>query len=320
MPQFDYWLLIVSIFSFLPDSPAQEAAESGPGSLRTFFAGQGYAGAPLQRRLGNHMFVSALINNKPAALLIDTGAPYSIIDRNSVATLGLTVEKTNASVGRVFGMTREHFGVSKLSTLAMGNCMLSNVPVAIADTHDINAYYRVSHIDGLFGAYEMVKFGMVVDCARQMIYVNPRGPSSATSQKLAGFLQSRGFTRIPLRLTPNHHFDVEAAINGHPARLIVDTGAGTTLLAKEFAVQAGVVPTPLRLAASAGDDRFVRLNGGQIKELAIGSFKVTNAEIELANISKKLGAGLLGEEYLTFNFAVIDLGGMNLYLRHPDPR
>jgi len=29
---------------------------------------------------------------------------------------------------------------------------------------------------------------------------------------------------------------------------------------------------------------------------------------------------VLGQEYLASNFAVIDMGGMALYLRHPDSR
>jgi hypothetical protein len=35
-------------------------------------------------------------------------------------------------------------------------------------------------------------------------------------------------------------------------------------------------------------------------------------------VAKMVGAGLLGEEYLSWNFAVVDLGGMNLYLRPPE--
>jgi hypothetical protein len=31
-------------------------------------------------------------------------------------------------------------------------------------------------------------------------------------------------------------------------------------------------------------------------------------------------AGLIGAEYLALNFAVIDVGGMALYLRHPESR
>jgi hypothetical protein len=46
---------------------------------------------------------------------------------------------------------------------------------------------------------------------------------------------------------------------------------------------------------------------------------VNNAEVAVANVAKFVGAGLLGEEYLSWNFGILDLGGMNLYLRPPDP-
>ena len=36
------------------------------------------------------------------------------------------------------------------------------------------------------------------------------------------------------------------------------------------------------------------------------------------NIHEMAGAGLLGEDYLSWNFGIVDLGGMNLYLRSPD--
>jgi predicted aspartyl protease len=315
-----YCLIVCAIFPVAHLFAATETSESGSGSLKGLLAGEGFAGAALERRFGNHLLVSTVINGKHSALAVDTGAPLTLIDRSSVASLGLAVKKTNSRVGRAYGWTHDTFGVGHLSTLAMGNCTFVNVPVAVADASDMNIYGRVEHSDGLFGANEMIKFGCVIDCARQMLYVSPRGSSTAASQKLAAFLISRGFTQIPLRLDSSHHFAVEAAINGHPARLVVDTGAGTTHLAKDFAVQAGVVPAPIRARMDTGDGRSVRLNGGYVKELSIGNFKVLNAEVELSKLSDQLGAGLLGAEYLTFNFAVIDLGGMSLYLRHADPR
>ena len=36
--------------------------------------------------------------------------------------------------------------------------------------------------------------------------------------------------------------------------------------------------------------------------------------------AEESNAGLIGAEYLAWNFAVIDVGGMTLYLRHPDSR
>ena len=66
-----------------------------------------------------------------------------------------------------------------------------------------------------------------------------------------------------------------------------------------------------------------------VKELTVGNFKLANAEVVVAHVSKDIllsnssaesNAGVLGQEYLSSNFAVIDVGGMALYLRHPDSR
>jgi predicted aspartyl protease len=311
-------------------SRAAAPAASSDGTLRDFFASHGFGGAPLQRRFGNHLFVSANMSGRHTGLLIDTGAPITLIDKSSAGTLGLAIKDTKVTAGGVFGKKWERYGVSKVNSIAMGNCTITNVPVALADESDLNYYSRLTHIDGLLGAREMVKFGMVIDCARQQIYISPTGPNAGTSQQLAAFLGGRGFTRIPIRLTGNNHFDVPAAINGHATRLIVDTGATATLLGKEIAVQYGVVPGtfgPGRVFSQTTDGKRVAISGGNVKELQIGDLKIPNAEVMMAPIdsavvqSKSSGeanAGLLGEDHLSFNFAVIDLGGMALYLRHAD--
>jgi Aspartyl protease len=179
---------------------------------------QGFGGSPLQRRFGNHLFVTTVMNGRRTALMIDTGCPYTLIDRASIHKLALGVQETKSYLTGVTGVS-QHYGVSKLATLAMGNCTFTNVPVQVADESEINQISS-PHLDGLFAAHEMAKFGMIVDCARQMIYVNPRGPSAATTQKLAQFLAGRGFTRIPMRFDPGHHLEIDAAINGHPVRLM----------------------------------------------------------------------------------------------------
>jgi predicted aspartyl protease len=330
-------LLIATLTAF--HGQAQQVSTTLTGLL----AKQGLAGAKLERRFGNHLFVPVSINNRRGALLIDTGSPYSLIDVNSAKTFGLTVEKTGSNVGGLFGRSWERYGESKVKSIAMGNCMVTNVPVAIADLSNFNRDRagpatgshiaesgNLTHVNGILGINEMVKFGMIVDCARQMLYVNPNGPNSSVSQSLASFLSSRGFTRIPLRLNANHHFDVEGTLNGHGTRFIVDTGAGTTLVDKETAARSETAITALW---GVGGNGAGGLNGGlsraSVKELGIGSFKLANAEVAVAHVSGGIllstsaaesNAGLLGQEYLSSNFAVVDIGGRALYLRHPDSR
>lgn len=248
--------------------------------------------------------------------MIDTGCPFTLIDRTSARKLGLNLRETRSTITGVFGDT-QRTAVSTLSTLAMGNCTFTHVPVQVADQGDLNRV-RGEHLDGLFGAYEMAKFGMIIDCARQMIYVDPR-PSAATAQKVAAFLQSRGFSRIPMHFNQEHHLEIAAAINGHPTRLIVDSGASTTLISSGAASESGVALSPLRIVEGTGSN-FVPINLGHIHELTLGNLAIHNAEIVVAKAHKQVGAGLLGEEYLSFNFAIIDIGGMSLYLRPPDAR
>ena len=205
------------------------------------------------------------------------------------------------------------------------------MPVAIVDLSGMNPERSaaatgshiadskaLAHLNGVLGVREMVKFGMIIDCTRQMLYINPNGASSSVSQNLASFLAGRGFTRISMRLNANDHFDVEGALNGHATRLIVDTGSANTLIDTQVAVKSGTGVTALAgVSLSVG--------AGEI----VGNFKLANAEVVIAHVSSDIllsksaseaNAGVLGQDYLSTNFAVIDLGGRALYLRRPDSR
>src|SRR6516165_12737149 len=262
-------------------TPLRTYAQAG-GNLAGVLSKQGLAGAKLERRYGNHLFVSVSINNRHGALLIDTGSPNTLIVRNSVNTFGLTMEKTDSTVGGLFGRSWERYGTSKVKSIAMGNCMLTNVPVAIADLSGMNPEHgaaatgshiadskAMAHLSGVLGARDMVKFGMVIDCTRQMLYINPNGASSAVSHGLANFLATRGFTRIPTRLNANDHFDVEGALNSHATRFIVDTGSANTLIDTQVAVKSGTGVTALTGYGAGGAGNLTEeVNRTGVKELA----------------------------------------------------
>jgi len=324
-------------------TPFCARGQQSGGTLAGALAGQGLAGAKLERRSGNHLLIPASINNRRGALMIDTGSPNTLIDRNSVNTFGLTVEKTDSSVGGLFGRSWERFGASKVKSIAMGNCMVTNVPAAIADLSGMNPERSaiatgshlsdskaMAHLNGVLGAREMAKFGMIIDCTREMLYINPNGASSAVSQSLASFLAGRGFTRVQMRLNANAHLDVEGALNGHATRFLVDTGSATTLIDTQVAVKSGTSVTALAgYGAGGAGNKVEGVNRTGVKELVIGNFKLANAEVVVAHVSGDIllsksaaesNAGVLGQDYLSTNFAVIDMGGRALYLRRPDSR
>ena len=331
----------ILLCSVVVGAVAAEAQQSAA-SLFGLLSSHGLVSAKLERRFGNHLFVPVSINKHNAALMIDTGAPVTLIDKNSSTSFGLKVENTSLNVAGVFGKRWERYGVSKASSIAMANCTLTNVPVALADESSMNVdiggpetgssiprVRRLPHLHGLLGAREMRKFGMLIDCTRQLLYVNPNGASAAVSEQVAAFLAERGFTRIAMRLNSTDHFDVPGALNGHATRFIVDTGASTTTIDKKTAIRAGLGVAATRFAESAGDGRIEPLGTATVKELRIGDFEIANANVAIVNVSASVlhsdsatesNAGLLGAEYLAYHFAVVDVGGMALYLRHPDRR
>jgi hypothetical protein len=98
----------------------------------------------------------------------------------------------------------------------------------------------------------------------------------------------------------------------------------------QVAVKSGTGVTALSGYGAGGAGNMASgVNRTGVKELAIGNFKLANAEVVLAHVSGDVllsksttesNAGVLGQDYLATNFAVIDMGGKALYLRHPDSR
>jgi hypothetical protein len=132
-----------------------------------------------------------------------------------------------------------------------------------------------------------------------------------------------------MRLTRDRQFEVKAAINGHPTRLLVSTGASFTFLGRQAGAAARVFAAPLRLAYDLGSGHLASINGGSAKDLAIGDFVAHYMDITLADVSSEIlrpnipeesNSGLLGIEVLSMNYAVIDFGNMCLYMRRPDRR
>jgi len=314
MRTFPLGLTVAAIVCF--PTLISHAAGPPPAALKTFLEREGFGGSPLQRRFGNHLFATTIINGRRMALAIDTGAPFTLVDSASARGIGLRVQQTKARITGVTGLT-EHADAASIATLRMGNCTFLNVPVGVADTAEINAV-RGPHLDGLFGAHEMSKFGVVIDCARQMLYVNPHGASPAANQNLAQFLTGRGFSRIPMRFDASHHLEIEAKVNGHPVAMIVDTGAATTFLPAPVAYNSGAATSGVNFMMGGATGGALPAKIARVQELALGNLLVHDAELTIGESKVGGGAGLLGEEYLSWNFGIVDVGGMNLYLRPPE--
>jgi predicted aspartyl protease len=328
----------------------QREPVSPPASLGELLGREGFEKVPLQRRFGNHLWLRASLNGRSAKLVIDNSAPVTLIHRDSVGTYGLALINTHEPVLSLFGPTGETYGRSLLHSLRIGQHVFSDLPVAVANEavsldppeylivgklkpnakrRKFSSYCKIENVNGLLGADVLRKSSAVLDCGHQVLYLAPISTASGRSKRLAAFLRDRGFTRVPMHLTHDGQYSVDAVINGQSTRLLVNTGASFTVLGRKAGAAMHVRGAPLRFAYALESGSLRQISGGWAKDVMIGDFSMHDVDITLVDVSPKIlrleyseekTAGMLGLENLSFNYAVIDFADTSLYLRRADHR
>jgi hypothetical protein len=258
-----------------------------------------------------HLIIDVEVNRMRASLIIDSGTPTTSIARSRLKKFGLVEQKTSHRVTSTLGSAPDKFyGIATLGTLAMGNCVIHSVPVLIDE---------IPYADGVFGSEDMHRIGAVLDCAEPTLYYACRGPSSDTSSKLAAMLQSNGFTQVPIHLTSNHQLEVVCSIDGVSSTILVDTGSLLTVVDKSIGAKAGIITKRTRTALIRSEGSSAPLRIGHVKQFAIGNFEIKDADISFIDLKRAEhpSAYLLGIGELVSNSAIIDVGGLSMYLRHP---
>lgn len=283
-------------------------------TLNSFLKHEGFGVVKLkQKNLDTdpkRFVIDVEINRVSALLEVDTGAGGTVIARGSLKKFGLVEHKTSIGVA-TFGKksaTNKFWSLAKLDTLAIGNCVIHTVPVGIKE---------IPHLDGFLGTPELHRVGAMLDCATSSLYLAGRGPRSLTRDKLAAMLQNNRFTQVPLRLNADHHLEVDCFIDGVPSTMLVDTGSQFTFVDESIGTKAGVImkQSITRVRGSDSAPRSI----GRVRKLAIGDFEIRNADICFVDLKKAdhPSTYLLGISELASNSAIIDVGGLSMYLRHP---
>jgi len=285
-------------------------------ALGLYLTKNGYGGAPLVH-LGNFYHLPIQSNGKPGNLLVDTGGPMTLLYRSSLSRLNLAESKTTEHVNGAFGRGRDVYGLTMIKALTAGNCVLTNVPVAVASDSSLSR----SLSNGVLGLRELIKFGAVLDLQNHLLYLRPTRPGEGVGSNIKAILSRQGYTAIPLVLKKNHLYAV-GAVNGVPCHFIVDTGSYLTSLDVRFAT---------RTKLNVGANRLIGegLSGSspegmtRLSSLRIGDYEIKNGSASVAPLNPVIfeahsdTAGLLGAEYLAINRAIFDFVSGSMYLRPP---
>jgi hypothetical protein len=156
-----------------------------------------------------------------------------------------------------------------------------------------------------------------IACASAYLFGAPKVSS------LAGVLIEEGYTPISLKRVGNH-FYVSCKLNGRSTRLIVDTGAGGTVIASGTLKSLGAPLTErqgkvygfLGLAAK-------NIKVGEIKDFQVGPYQAGTHPVGAWDFSYQISPrgsdmdGLLGIDFLHRHQAIIDCFRMHLFLKSP---
>ena len=283
-----------------------------------------YEALPLERSPQNHLLVRAEINGKPALLGVDTGAPVSAIALNRRAHFGMTSITGNSKLPARLSINGAFNRVTIAHNLRLGALNLVDEPMVAVDFSGMrprSGRKKDSEIDGILGADILFPTKAIIDCHRQLLVLNldPSIPGRAPGFEVSGF---RG---VPMHVSAGYNLYVDGSVNGKRAKLMVDTGAFTTLLHSQF-VRRMKIPlrdTPFNSSGVNLKQRGVQM--ATISRFSVGSMDMQSNEVGVIDLEGLIHgglleasppvAGLLGSEMLRRYHGIIDFGTNTLYLK-----
>jgi predicted aspartyl protease len=279
---------------------------------------------PLVRSKQNHLLIHAYINNKPAWLCVDSGAPISAIALHRREHFRLTPTGAASGFPTRLRINGAFDSVAIARSLQLGGLNLVDEPVVVIDLGNTSRAARLLHepeIDGILGADILFPTKAVLDCERQLLFLklDPELPGNAPG------VSFRGLHKLPMHMSENFNLYVDSSINGTAARLMVDSGAFATLLHQSFVRQMRIPVRETRFSSAAVNLKQRGVQIATIKTLSLGHVRLAGKEVGVIDLEGLIHnrllqatppvAGLLGAEILRQHHGIIDFGTRTLYLK-----
>jgi len=283
----------------------------------------GYTAVPVRYISWNKMLMEAVVNGHRARLVVDTGAGYSVLDAGRARSLGVSPVGADSPFGQFTNLNGERYRVGYINSLRAGAMDFGSGPMALftpSNAHEAEASrLGGDNDDGVLGADILTRYKAVINCSTKTIFFKT---DSSAHLKIAQFATSHHFVKVPLREEVTRAFTVPASINGHPCRLLVDTGAFVTTFDLRRGEEFRLSFTPTRMSGSFTDGVSRQVGIGQVNNLMIGNYHVPPQKLAAAvlpDFAVEQGegkvAGILGMELLTFSRGIIDFDSMSLFLK-----
>jgi Aspartyl protease len=142
---------------------------------------------------------------------------------------------------------------------------------------------------------------------------------------LPEFMAAAGYRRIPLGRNGVGHFEAAGTLAGRAVRVLIDTGAASTVVSLSLARELGLNPVSMgRMGGGAGGaqleiyqlpDADLRLNGITPRPKALYAMDLSHVNAALALKGTTPVDVILGVDVFDRQSAVIDYGTSSLFLK-----
>lgn len=123
---------------------------------------------------GFHIAVNALVNGKPANVLIDTGASQTVFDKNRIELFSNAIELEKAEkLSKGLGTDSMEGYQFTVNQFVLGDIVLDNFEIVALDLSHINASYQeleLTAIDMVLGGDFLVQHNAVIDYEKREIH------------------------------------------------------------------------------------------------------------------------------------------------------
>lgn len=302
-------------------APAQE--------LDALLTGEGYTRLALRLVGDDHLEIAApvSVNGVRARFIVDTGAQLSVVDPRVVKRLRLGTEKTTAQLFSGLGGRAGKLQAGVAESFRIGPLDMRPFIFGVTRLDALNDRGRAEDIrfDGLVGAEVLRTYQFVIDYPGMQLFVRQDAPENAARSQVGVRLKRAGYIEIPLQKVSYSEFELRVKINDTTFHLLLDTGAGLTLVDRSMAEFAEIALEKTNDLIGGSTGREVQLLRGRANSFRAGAFRVENVTlgvIDLSRSNRQLQgagraslAGYLGADFLRKYEAVIDCANLKLYLK-----
>ena len=301
--------IVLALLLIIPSSTVASVKGGRPTQL------SGYKAVRVHYSPLNKMIMSVRINGQPANLLVDTGSNQVILD--AAESFGVRPSQRDLHYIQFTRINGQLLPVGFTQSLIAGGMNFGSTPVALRDSsHSDTGHARV---DGVLGLDLLTRYKAVINCRTKLIFLKV---DRTRQVDLSSVALAEKFTKIPLQREKNGALTVPCSIHGQPARLLVDTGAFITIFQEAFLKSVGIPVEATRVSAHFARGAARKVSAGKINDLKIGDFKTPPAKFGVTALpnftllQRSAGiSGILGIDTLYNYHAIIDLDGMNLFLK-----